>query len=86
MVIKCSVKVSAGVISARVRLSTVSRVLVTARLVTQAIGGGGIVDIINQYSDVIASINAPGTYQVEVLEEITDDEDLNTATIIDTLQ
>lgn len=50
------------------------------------VGAGGTVDIIDQNSNVIDTVNAGGSYQVEVLEEIVDDEDLNTATIIDPLQ
>jgi len=50
------------------------------------IGAGGTVDIIDQNSNVIDTVNAGDTYQVEVLTEIVDDEDLNTATIIDPLQ
>lgn len=49
------------------------------------IGGGGTVDIIDQNSSVIATVNAGNTYQVEVLTEIVDDPDLNTSTIIDPL-
>lgn len=48
--------------------------------------GGGSVNIIDQDSNVIDTVNAGGVYQVEVLQEIVDDEDLNTATIIDPLQ
>lgn len=48
--------------------------------------GGGTVDIIDQNSNVIDTVAAGDSYQVEVLEEIVDDEDLNTATIIDPLQ
>ena len=50
------------------------------------IGASGTVDIIDQNNTVIDTINAGDTYQVEVLTEITDDEDLNTSTIIDPLQ
>lgn len=50
------------------------------------IGAGGTVDIIDQDSNVIETVDAGDTYQVEVLTEIVDDEDLNTATIIDPLQ
>lgn len=50
------------------------------------IGAGGTVDIVDQNNDVIATVDAGDTYQVEVLTEITDDEDLNTSTIIDPLQ
>lgn len=50
------------------------------------IGAGGTVDIIDQDNNVIDTVNAGDTYQVEVLTEITDDEDLNTSTIIDPLQ
>jgi hypothetical protein len=48
--------------------------------------GGGDVEIIDQDLNIIATVTAPAQYQVEVLTEITDDEDLNTSTIIDPLQ
>lgn len=48
--------------------------------------GGGTVDIIDQDSNIIATVDAGNSYQVEVLTEIVDDEDLNTSTIIDPLQ
>lgn len=47
--------------------------------------GGGIVEIIDQNEDVIAEVEAPGTYQVEVLQEIVDTIDDNDTTIIDPL-
>jgi len=83
MVIKCSVIVSAGTIKAVAKLSPVSRIYVTSRLVTSFAGGS--VDIIDQNSNIITSVAAPGSYQVEVLNEIVDDPDLNTTAIIDPL-
>lgn len=47
--------------------------------------GGGSVSIIDQNDNEIASIQAPGVYQVTVLTEIQDTVDSNTATIIENL-
>lgn len=47
--------------------------------------GGGSVSIIDQDDNEIASIQAPGVYQVTVLTEIQDTVDANTATIIENL-
>lgn len=44
---------------------------------------GGNVIIEDQDANTIATIPAPGTYTVEVLTEIVDTIDSNTATIID---
>ena len=70
------------------RAVLINNIRSTAALKLKVVAGSiGIgVDIIDQDYNVIDHVGNGGTYQVEVLSEITDDEDLNTATIIDPLQ
>lgn len=57
-------------------------ITVTAVVAVQLLTNGGVVEIKNQFDEVVASVTAPGEYQVLELLEVDDNEPYDTSGLI----